>query len=154
VAEYRGLLRADGKRFGIVAARFNETVTEHLLAGAREGFRQLGIAEDAVDVAWVPGALEVVLVAQRMAASGRYAGLICLGAVIRGETSHFDYVAGQCAAGVAAAARETGVPILFGVLTTDTVEQALNRAGLKSGNKGYECALGAVEMASLLEQLG
>jgi 6,7-dimethyl-8-ribityllumazine synthase len=153
VAEYRGLLRADGKRFAIVAARFNEIVTEHLLTGAREGFRQLGVPDDAIDVAWVPGSLEVALVAQRMAASGKYAAVVCLGAVIRGETAHFDYVAGQCAAGVAAAARETGVPVLFGVLTTDTVEQALNRAGLKSGNKGYECALGAVEMASLLDQL-
>jgi 6,7-dimethyl-8-ribityllumazine synthase len=151
--EYRGRLRTDGKRFAIVVARFNELITERLLSGARDGFRQLCVPEEAIDVAWVPGALEIPVVAQRLAASGGYAAVLCLGAVIRGATAHFDYVAGQTAAGVAAASRETGVPIMFGVLTTDNLEQALERAGSKSGNKGYEAALGAVEMVDLLDQL-
>jgi 6,7-dimethyl-8-ribityllumazine synthase len=151
--EYRGRLRAEGKRFAIVVSRFNELITERLLAGAREGFRQLSIPDEAIDVAWVPGALEIPVAAQRLAASGGYAAVITLGAVIRGATAHFDLVAGQTAAGVAAASRETGVPIMFGVLTTDTLEQAFERAGSKGGNKGWEAALGAVEMVDLFDQL-
>ena len=151
--EYRGRLRADGKRFAIVVARFNELITQQLLSGARDGFHQLCVPDDAIDVAWVPGALEIPVVAQRLAASGGYAAVLCLGAVIRGATAHFDYVAGQTAAGIASASRETGVPIMFGVLTTDNLEQAFERAGSKSGNKGYEAALGAVEMVDLLDQL-
>jgi 6,7-dimethyl-8-ribityllumazine synthase len=153
VAEYRGVLRAGGKRFGVVAARFNELITERLLAGAREGFRQHEVAEEALDVAWVPGALEVPLIAKRMATSGQYAAIVCLGAVIRGATPHFDHVSTQVAAGVASVSRETGVPVIFGVLTTDTIEQAIERAGTKAGNKGYDSALAAIEMASLLDQL-
>ena len=153
MAEYRGVLRAEGRRFGIVVAKFNDFVTDRLLSGAREAFRRHGVADDAVDVAWVPGSLELPLVAQTMAATGRYAAVVCLGAVIRGETAHFEHVAGQSAAGIAAASRETGVPILFGVLTTDTLEQAIDRAGAKSGNKGYDAAVDAVEMADLIEQL-
>lgn len=154
MTEYRGVLRADGKRFGIVVGRFNELITERLLAGAREGFRQHEVFEEALDVAWVPGALEVPLVAKKMAASRRYAAVVCLGAVIRGATPHFEYVSSQSAAGIAAASRETGIPIIFGVLTTDTIEQAIERAGSKAGNKGYDCALAAIEMSSLLDLLG
>ena len=153
MTEFRGNLRPTGKRFGVVVSRFNDFVTERLLAGAREGFRQHEIREEDVDVAWVPGALEVPFVAHQMAASGRYAAIVCLGAVIRGETAHFEYVAGQASAGVVSAARSTGVPMLFGVLTTDTLEQAIDRAGAKSGNKGYEAAVGAIEMANLMEQI-
>jgi 6,7-dimethyl-8-ribityllumazine synthase len=153
MAEFRGTLRADGKRFAIVVARFNEFITERLLAGAWDAFRDHGVSEDAVDVARVPGSFEIPLVAQKLASTGGYAGVVCLGAVIRGETVHFEHVAGQAAAGIAAAARETGVPILFGVLTTNTTEQAVERAGVKGGNKGYEAARDAIEMASLLDQL-
>jgi 6,7-dimethyl-8-ribityllumazine synthase len=134
-------------------ARFNEFVTERLLDGARAAFQQLGVDDDSLDIVWVPGSFELPLVAQTMAGSGNYAAVICLGTVIRGETAHFEHVAGQTAAGIAAAARQTGVPILFGVLTTDTLDQAINRAGAKSGNKGYEAAMNAVEVADLLDQL-
>lgn len=151
--EYRGSLRAEGKRFAIVAARFNDFITERLLAGARDAFRQHGVPDEQVDVARVPGCLEIPLVAQRLAATGRYAAVVCLGAVIRGATPHFEYVAGEAASGVAAAARATGVPILFGVLTTDSIEQAIERAGTKAGNKGYDAARDAVEMASLMDAL-
>ena len=153
MTEFRGVLRADGQRFAIVVSRFNDLITDRLLAGAREGFLQHGIGEEALDVAWVPGALEIPLIARVLASTGRFAAVICLGAVIRGATPHFEYVAGQCAAGVSAASRETGVPILFGVLTTENLEQALERAGAKQGNKGYEAALGALEMANLMSQL-
>ena len=151
--EYRGALRADGKRFAVVVARFNEFVTERLLAGARNAFRDHGVPDECVDVARVPGALEIPLVAQKLAASGGYAAVVCLGAVIRGETAHFDYVASEAAAGIAAVARQTGVPVLFGVLTTDSTQQAIERAGGKSGNKGYDAARDAIEMGGLLEQL-
>ena len=151
--EYRGILRVDGKRFAIVVARFNELITERLLAGAARAFRDHGVPDDAVDVAHVPGSFEIPLVALKLAASRDYAAVVCLGAVIRGETAHFDHVAGQTAAGIAAAARDTGVPVLFGVLTTDTTEQAVERAGVKGGNKGYDAARDAIEMASLMAQL-
>src|SRR5438874_1882493 len=153
MSEYRGTLRAEGKRFGIVVARFNEFITERLLTGARDAFRDHGVSEDAIDVARVPGSFEIPLVAKKLADGGDYAAVVCLGAVIRGETAHFEHVAGQAAAGIAAASRETGVPIIFGVLTTDTTQQAVERAGVKGGNKGYEAARDAIEMASLLDQL-
>jgi 6,7-dimethyl-8-ribityllumazine synthase len=153
VAEYRGLLRVDGKRFAIAVARFNEVITERLLSGARSAFRQHGVPDDAVDVAWVPGAMELPVVALKLARSGDYAAVVCLGAVIRGDTPHFEYVSAGAATGIAAASRETGVPVLFGVLTTETVEQATDRSGAKSGNKGYDVAVDAIEMASLMEQL-
>ncbi len=151
--EYRGRLRAEGKRFGIVVAQFNDLITSRLLSGAQSAFWQHGVAEDAIDVAYVPGAFELALVAKTMAASGRYAAVICLGAVIRGATAHFEHVAGQAAAGIAAASRETGVPVLFGVLTTDTIEQAIERAGTKAGNKGYDVAVDAIQMADLMDVL-
>ncbi len=151
--ELQGELTGRGLRFAIVVARFNELVTRMLLDGARDGLVRHGVAADAIDVAWVPGSFEIPLVAKQMAAGGEYAGIICLGAIIRGETDHYDHVAGGVTSGVARVALDTGVPTIFGVLTTDTVEQAMNRAGLKAGNKGYEAAVTAVEMASLLRQL-
>src|SRR5690348_12643753 len=150
---FEGTLAATGLRFGVVVSRFNELVTRQLLNGARDCLRRHGADEDALVVAWVPGAWEIPLVAQRLARSGKLDAVICLGAVIRGATAHFDYVAGQAAAGVARAALETDVPITFGVLTTDTVEQALDRAGLKAGNKGFEAALAAIEMVNLGRRL-
>jgi 6,7-dimethyl-8-ribityllumazine synthase len=153
MSEYRGVLRSDDQRFAIVVARFNEFITDHLLSGAHEAFRRHGVDSDCIDVAYVPGSMEIPLIAQKMAATGDYAAVVCLGAVIRGATPHFEYVSGQTAGGVAAASRETGVPILFGVLTTDTIEQAIERAGTKSGNKGYDVAVDAIEMASLVAQL-
>ena len=136
-----------------MAARFNHFIVESLVPGARDALRRHGVADDAVDLAWVPGSFEIPLVARRMAERGEYAAVICLGAIIRGETDHYDHVAAGVTSGVARVSLDTGVPTIFGVLTTDTVEQALNRAGLKVGNKGFEAAVTAVEMASLLRQL-
>ena len=140
-------------RFAIVASRFNAMVTEALLAGCRDALVRHGVADDRLDVAWVPGSFEIPLVARKLAETGRYAAVICLGCVIRGETSHYDHVAGQAVAGVMQAGLATGVPVIFGILTTETVEQALNRAGLKSGNKGADAALAAIEMVNLLARL-
>src|SRR3954471_16173711 len=140
-------------RFAIVAARFNSMITEALLSGCRDAFARHGVGEDRLDVAWVPGSFEIPLVARTMAGTGRYAAVICLGCVIRGETGHYDHVAGQTASGILHASLGSGVPVVFGVLTTDTVEQALNRAGLKGGNKGFDAALAAVEMVNLLKKL-
>jgi 6,7-dimethyl-8-ribityllumazine synthase len=148
-----GVAARQGARFAIVVARFNELFTKPLLDGALASFRRHGVSEAAVDVAWVPGSFEIPLVAKRLAGSGAYAAVVCLGAVVRGATSHFDYVAGQAAAGVAHAALDTGVPVIFGIITTDTLEQAMDRVGAKSGNKGYDAALSALEMADLLAQL-
>jgi 6,7-dimethyl-8-ribityllumazine synthase len=153
VTEYRGTEEAGGRRYAVVASRFNEIVVRKLVEGALEGFRAKGAAEDDVDLAWVPGSFELPLVARRLAASGRYAAVVCLGAVIRGETPHFDHVAEQAAAGIRRAAEDTGVPVVFGVLTTDTFAQATDRAGGKHGNKGWDAAMAAMEMASLLEDL-
>lgn len=153
MTEHRGTEEADGRRFAVVAARFNEVVVRKLVVGALEGFRAKGAAEDDVELAWVPGSFELPLVARRLAASGRYAAVICLGAVIRGETPHFDHVAEQAALGIREAAQATGVPVIFGVLTTDTFEQAMDRAGGKHGNKGWDAAMAGMEMASLLEGL-
>ncbi len=140
-------------RFAVVAARFNSMITEALLSGCRDAFVRHGVGEDRLDVAWVPGSFEIPLVARKLAETGRYAAVICLGCVIRGETGHYDHVAGQAAAGVLQAGLATGVPVIFGVLTTDTVEQALNRAGLKAGNKGTDAALAAIEMVNLLGRI-
>src|ERR1700733_1341947 len=153
MAEYIGDFSAPAGRFAIVAARFNGLVTESLLNGCKDALKRHGVADDRVDVAWVPGSFEIPLVATKLAASGRYAAVICLGCVIRGETAHFDHVAGQAAAGVMHASLSTGVPVIFGILTTDTVEQALDRAGLKGGNKGADAAMAAIEMANLLSRL-
>ena len=151
---YEGNLTPPPGRFAVVAARFNALVVDQLLAGAVDGLKRHGVADDHIDIVRVPGSLEVPLAAQRLAASQRYAAVICLGAVIRGETDHYDHVAGNAASGVAQAALTTGVPVIFGILTCDTLEQALNRAGAKSGNKGFDAALAAIEMVNLLGQLG
>ena len=142
-----------GLKVAIVVSRFNEFVTSKLLGGALDAFRRHGVSENDVEVAWAPGAFEIPLVAQRLAGSGRYAAVVCLGAVIRGGTDHYKYIAGEVSKGVAAAGLATGVPCIFGVLTTDTVEQAVERAGAKAGNKGADAALAAIEMANLLAQL-
>ena len=150
MTELRGSEESGGRRFAIVASRFNEIVVRKLVDGALEGFHARGAAEEQVDLAWVPGSFELPLAARRLAASGRYAAVVCLGAVIRGETPHFDHVAEQTANGVRRAAEDTGVPVVFGVLTTDTFAQAMDRAGGTHGNKGWDAAMAAMEMASLL----
>ncbi len=150
---FEGQLVATGLRFAIVVSRFNGFITERLLAGARDGLLRHGAAEADVDVAWVPGALEIAITAQRLAASGRYAAVLCVGAVIRGATPHFDYVCAETAKGVATVALQSGVPCVFGVLTTNTIEEAIERAGTKAGNKGYDTATAAIEMATLLHQI-
>jgi 6,7-dimethyl-8-ribityllumazine synthase len=151
--EFEGQLSASGLRFAIVVSRFNELITSQLLTGARDGLRRHGADDAAVDVAWVPGSLEIPVVAQHLARTGRYDALICLGAVIRGSTTHFDYVAAGVAQGVGRVALDSGVPAIFGVLTTDTVEQALERAGTKQGNKGWDAALAAIETANVLRTI-
>jgi 6,7-dimethyl-8-ribityllumazine synthase len=147
------LVAPEGARFAIVCSRFNEMITRRLLEGALDALARHGADAEATDVAWCPGAFEIPLVAQELAGSGRYDAVICLGAVIRGATSHYDFVAGGVASGIAQAAQQTGVPVLFGVLTVETIEQALERAGTKAGNKGAEAAAGAVEMVNLLRRL-
>ncbi len=151
--EYGGALRGDGLRMAVVCGRFNELVTERLLAGAIDGLARHGVDKASITVAWVPGAFEVPLAAAQLAASGEVDAVICVGAVIRGATGHYEHVAGQCAAGVQRAQLDTGVPVIFGVLTTETTEQALDRAGGKAGNKGFEAATAAIEMADLVRQL-
>ncbi|HKI33025.1 MAG TPA: 6,7-dimethyl-8-ribityllumazine synthase [Gemmataceae bacterium] len=150
---YEGTFAPPPGRFALVAARFNHFVVEHLVGGAADGLKRHGVADDAIDLVWVPGSYEIPLVAKRLAASGRYAALICLGAVIRGDTDHYDHVAGEAAKGIAQASLATGVPVVFGILTCDTLEQAINRAGAKAGNKGFEAALTAIEMVNLLRRL-
>ncbi len=141
-----------GKRFGIVVARFNSFITQALLDGAVDALERHGVASDAITCAWVPGGFEIGLAAKRMAESGKFDAVICLGAVVRGATPHFDFVAAQAAKGVAQASLDSGKPVIFGVITTDTLEQAIERAGTKAGNKGADAALAAIEMANLLEQ--
>jgi 6,7-dimethyl-8-ribityllumazine synthase len=148
-----GVLSAKGLSFGIVASRFNEFITGRLLEGALDALRRHGAEEERITIARVPGAYEIPLAAKRMAASGRYDALLCLGTVIRGATPHFEYIAGEVAKGVAMVGLETGVPIAFGVLTTDSIEQAVERAGTKAGNKGFDAACSAIEMANLLREL-
>jgi 6,7-dimethyl-8-ribityllumazine synthase len=150
---YEGTYAPPPGRFALVAARFNQFVVEHLVGGAVDALKRHGVADDAIDLVWVPGSYEVPLVARRLAGGGNYAALICLGAVIRGDTDHYDYVAGEAAKGVAQASLATGVPVIFGILTCDTLEQAINRAGAKAGNKGFEAALTAIEMVNLLRNL-
>ena len=150
---YEGKLISQGIKVGIVAARFNEFIVSKLLSGCEDGLLRHGVKEADISVAWVPGAFEIPLAAHAMAKSGRYDAVIALGAVIRGSTSHYDYVCAEVSKGVAQAALSTGVPVLFGVLTTDTIEQAIERAGTKAGNKGAECAQGAIEMVNLLHSM-
>jgi 6,7-dimethyl-8-ribityllumazine synthase len=151
--EIQGELHAGDLRFALVAARFNDFVVEPLIRGALDALKRHGVGEQQIDIVRVPGAFDIPVVARKLALSRRYQALVALGAVIRGDTPHFDYVAGECAAGISRIALETGVPIAFGVLTTDSVEQAMDRAGGKAGNKGADAALVAMEMANLLRRL-
>ena len=153
MTSYEGRLAGDGLRIAIVCGRFNDLITERLLAGATDGLTRHGVDESSITLAWAPGAFEIPLVAKRLAASGEVDAVIALGAVIRGATDHYEHVATQCAAGLREAQLDTGVPVVFGVLTTDSVDQALERAGTKAGNKGYEAAEVAIEMVDLLRQL-
>ena len=140
-------------KVGIVAARFNEFIVSKLVAGARDGLLRHDVKDEDIDLAWVPGAFEIPLIASKMAKSGKYDAVICLGAVIRGATSHYDYVCSEVSKGIASVSLTSDIPVMFGVLTTDNIEQAIERAGTKAGNKGYDCALGAIEMVNLVRQL-
>ncbi len=153
MATYEGGKTAPKGRYAIVAARFNQNVVEPLVEGAKEAFKSQGVTEEFLDLIWVPGAFEIPLVAKRLAASTKYAAVVCLGAVIRGDTDHYDYIAGEAARGVMEAGLAAGVPVIFGILTCATEEQALDRAGGKEGNKGYDAALAAIEMSDLLQKL-
>ena len=150
---FEGKLVSKEIRVGIVAARFNEFITSKLLGGAIDGLTRHDVKEENIDVAWVPGAFEIPLIASKMAKSGKYDAVICLGAVIRGATSHYDYVCNEVSKGIAAVSMETEIPVMFGVVTTENIEQAIERAGTKAGNKGYDCALGAIEMINLMKQI-
>ena len=148
-----GKVVAEGMKVGIVVARFNEFITSKLLSGAIDGLVRHDVKEDDVDVAWVPGAFEIPLVASKMAKRRKYDAVICLGAVIRGSTSHYDYVCNEVSKGIAAVSMENDIPVMFGVITTENIEQAIERSGSKAGNKGYECALGAIEMVNLIRKI-
>ena len=148
-----GQLIGTGMKVGIVVSRFNEFLTSKLLGGAEDTLRRHGVADEDITVAWVPGAFEIPVIADKMAKSGKYDAVICVGAVIRGATSHYDYVCNEVSKGIAQASMSSGVPVLFGILTTDSIEQAIERAGTKAGNKGYDCALSAIEMVNLMKQL-
>lgn len=147
---YEGKVVARDIKVGIVAARFNEFIVSKLVSGALDGLQRHDVKEEDIDIAWVPGAFEIPLIASKMAKSGKYDAVICLGAVIRGATSHYDYVCNEVSKGIASVSLESGVPVMFGVVTTENIEQAIERAGTKAGNKGYDCALGAIEMVNLI----
>lgn len=147
------LVAKEGMKVGIVAARFNEVIVNKLVGGAVDGLVRHGVDTDNISTAWVPGAFEIPLIAQKMAESGKYDAVIALGAIIRGSTSHYDLVCNEAAKGIAQCSMKTGVPVMFGVITTENIEQAIERAGSKAGNKGYDCALGAIEMVNLADQL-
>ncbi len=153
MTSYEGKLNGAGLRVALVCGRFNDLITTRLVAGARDGLVRHGVDPSSISEAWVPGAFELPLVARRLAGSGEFDAIVCLGAVIRGATGHYEHVAGQCAAGIQRAQLDTGVPVIFGVLTTETIEQAIERAGTKAGNKGFEAAMAAIEMVDLLRQL-
>ena len=150
---YEGKLVSDKIRVGIIAARFNEFITSKLLSGALDTLKRHDVAEDDIEIAWVPGAFEIPLIASKMAKSGKYDAVICLGAVIRGATSHYDYVCSEVSKGIANVSLASDIPVMFGVLTTDTIEQAIERAGTKAGNKGSDCAAGAIEMVNLMREM-
>lgn len=147
------VVASEGMRVGIVASRFNEIIVNKLLGGAVDGLVRHGVAEDNITATWVPGAFEIPVVASKMASSGKYDAVICVGAVIRGDTSHYDYVCNEVSKGIAQAGINSGIPVLFGIVTTENIEQAIARAGSKAGNKGYDCALSAIEMVNLMKQL-
>ena len=148
-----GIYEGKGLKIAIVASRFNEFIVNKLVGGAEDCLRRHGVEEDDIALAWVPGAFEIPLVAKKLANSGKYDAVICVGAVIRGSTSHYDYVCAEVSKGIASVSLESGIPVMFGVLTTDTIEQAIERAGTKAGNKGYDCALGALELCSLFKEM-
>ncbi len=150
---FEGKLVSKQIRIGIVAARFNEFITSKLLEGAMDGLLRHDVDRDDIHLAWVPGSFEIPLIASKMAKSGKYDAIICLGAVIRGSTTHYDYVCSEMSKGIAAVSLESGVPVMFGVLTTENIEQAIERAGTKAGNKGYDCAVGAIEMVNLIREI-
>ena len=150
---FEGKLVSDGIKIGIVNARFNEFITSKLLAGALVGLKRRGVRDEDLYIAWVPGAFEIPLIAQKMAESGKYDAVICLGAVIRGATSHYEAVVNEVSKGIANVALKADIPVMFGVLTTENIEQAIERAGSKAGNKGSECAEGAIEMVNLIRQI-
>ncbi|WP_349667978.1 6,7-dimethyl-8-ribityllumazine synthase [Lacrimispora sp.] len=147
---FEGTLVSEKIRIGIVAARFNEFITSKLLGGAVDCLKRHGISEEDIEVAWVPGAFEIPLIASKMAGCGKYDAVICLGAVIRGSTTHYDYVCSEVSKGIAQVSLSSGIPVMFGVLTTENIEQAIERAGTKAGNKGFDCAAGAIEMVNLI----
>lgn len=147
------LVSENGIKVGIVAARFNEFITSKLVGGALDGLKRENVKDEDIDVAWVPGAFEIPLIASKMAKSRKYDAIICVGAVIRGSTSHYDYVCSEVSKGIAQVSLANDIPVMFGVLTTDTIEQAIERAGTKAGNKGFECAQGAIEMVNLIREI-
>lgn len=151
--KFEGRLVSENIKIGIVASRFNEFITSKLLSGAMDGLLRHDVKEEDIHVAWVPGAFEIPLIASKMAKSGKYDAVICLGAVIRGATSHYDYVCNEVAKGIAMVSLESGVPVMFGILTTENIEQAIERAGTKAGNKGFDCATGAIEMIDLIRNM-
>ncbi len=151
--EYQGELLGQGLRFGVVISRFNEFISSRLLDGAQDALLRHGVRQEDIDIAWTPGSFEIPVVAKRLAQTARYSAIICLGAIIRGGTPHFDYIAAEVSKGIANVTLETGVPLLFGVITADTLEQAIERAGTKEGNKGFDAAMGAIEMANLMRAL-
>ena len=150
---YEGKLVSKNIKIAIVAARFNEFIVAKLLGGALDGLKRHDVKDENIEIAWVPGAYEIPLIASKMAKSGRYDAVICLGAVIRGNTSHYDYVCAEVSKGIASVSLETDIPVMFGVLTTENIEQAIERAGTKAGNKGFDCAVSAIEMVNLINQL-
>lgn len=150
---FEGKLIAEGLKIGIIVGRFNEFIGGKLLDGALDGLKRHGVNEEDIDIAWVPGAFEMPIVAKKMCKNEKYDAIICLGAVIRGATSHYDYVCSEVSKGIANVSLESNIPVMFGVLTTNNIEQAIERAGTKAGNKGYECATGAIEMANLMKVL-
>lgn len=150
---YEGKLVAEGLKFAVVVGRFNEFIGSKLLSGALDGLKRHGVKDDDIEIAWVPGAFEIPLIAKKMAKSKKYDAVICLGAVIRGATSHYDFVAGEVSKGIAKVSLDEDIPVIFGVLTTENIEQAIERAGTKSGNKGYEAAVTAIEMANLIKEI-
>ena len=150
---YEGKLVSNNIKVGIVAARFNEFITSKLLDGALDGLKRHNVEEDNIEVAWVPGAFEIPLIASKMAKSKKYDAIICLGAVIRGNTTHYDYVCSEVSKGIAQVSLSSDIPVMFGVLTTENIEQAIERAGTKSGNKGFDCAVGAIEMINLIREI-
>ena len=151
---YEGKLLGEGLRFGVVVSRFNEFISTRLLEGTQDAFLRHGVRGEDIDIAWTPGSFEIPLIAKKMAESGRYNAIVCLGAVIRGGTPHFEYIAAEVSRGIGRVSLETGVPVIFGVITADTLEQAIERAGTKEGNKGFDAAVSAIEMANLIKALG